>query len=229
MFFRGSFSSSSPFFLFFFLFAINGLILISALPDEIPGSTRLELIHRNSRKLSGNVVLGGRPKTQLEDIKQFHRRDVIRHRNIVSRRLEGVKTTSSVAVMPVHSGADFGTGEYFVHVNVGTPRQKLMLIVDTGSELTWMNCRYKCGRRCGTHKGTPNNQRVFTADRSSSFKTVPCSSHMCKVELANLFSLNRCPTPSTPCAYDYRCLIFYIHVYVCVILCVYLYMYTFPL
>lgn len=212
--FQGSFSSSSPFFLFFFLFSINGLVLISA---EILGSTRLELIHRNSPKLSGNVFLGERPKTQMENIKQFHRRDVMRRRNMVSRRLRGVETTSSVA-MPMHSGADYGTGEYFVHVKVGTPGQKFMLVADTGSELTWMNCRYKCGRNCGTHKGRLNNKRVFKADRSSSFQTVPCLSEMCKIELANLFSLATCPAPLTPCAYDYRYLIFS---YICICKCIF--------
>ncbi|XP_062093050.1 aspartic proteinase NANA, chloroplast-like [Humulus lupulus] len=204
MYFRASFSSSSSFFMFFLLFAINGLVLIFALPEEISGSvTRLELIHRNSPKLSGSVVLGERPKTQMENIKQFHRRDVIRIRNMVSRRRRATETASSVA-MPIHSGSDYGAGEYFVHVKVGTPGQRFMLVADTGSELTWMNCRYKCGRKCGTHKGRINDKRVFKADRSSSFRTVPCLSGMCKIELANLFSLTSCPTPLTPCAYDYR-------------------------
>ncbi|PON39210.1 Aspartic peptidase [Parasponia andersonii] len=193
---RGSFSLSSPFFPLLFLFAINGFALLGS-------TTRLELIHRNSPKLSGNVVLGGKPKSQMEIIREFHRRDVLRHRNMVSRRLRATETASSVA-MPMFSGSDYGTGEYFVHVNVGTPGQKFLLVVDTGSELTWMNCRYKCGRNCGTHKGRLNNKRVFRADRSSSFRTVPCLSQMCKVELANLFSLAKCPTPLTPCAYDYR-------------------------
>ncbi|KAF4393490.1 hypothetical protein CsatB_009783 [Cannabis sativa] len=181
----------SSFFIFFLLFlAING-----------EDATRLELIHRNSPKLSGNV----RPKTQMENIIQFHRRDVMRIRNMVTRRRRRVTEMETSVAMSIHSGSDYGAGEYFVHVKVGSPGQRFMLVADTGSELTWMNCRYKCGHKCGTHKGRiDDDKRVFKADRSSSFRTVPCLSGMCKIELANLFSLASCPTPLTPCAYDYR-------------------------
>ncbi|KAM6552130.1 hypothetical protein CsatB_001938 [Cannabis sativa] len=104
--------------------------------DEI---VRFELIHRNSPKLCGhdghNVFLGEKPKTQMENLKQFHQRDV-------SRRAILLETSSSVK-LPINSGSDYGTGEYFVHVTIGTPGQRFVLVADTGSELTWMNCRYK--------------------------------------------------------------------------------------
>ncbi|KAL5568790.1 hypothetical protein UlMin_025365 [Ulmus minor] len=183
-------------FLLFFVFAIDELVLVAS--NE---TMRLELVHRHSPKMEN--LLGERPRTRLEHIKYLYRRDIFRHR-LISRRRRNTETTSSIA-MPMHSGADYGTGEYFVHLKVGTPGQKFMLVADTGSELTWMNCRYHCRRNCtGIHRGRLNNKRVFRADRSSSFETVPCLSEMCKVDLANLFSLTLCPTPLTPCAYDYR-------------------------
>jgi len=183
--------------LFFFFFAINYGLLIDV------GATRLELLHRNSPKLAEKWQI---PETTMEKLIEFHRRDVLRHRMVSHRRM-GLETASSATssiAMPMNAGADYGVGEYFVHVTVGTPGQRFMLVADTGSDLTWMHCRYRCGRRCGTHKGRLNNRRVFHADRSSSFKTIPCLSEMCKVELANLFSLSKCPAPLTPCAYDYR-------------------------
>ncbi|PON44264.1 Aspartic peptidase [Trema orientale] len=202
--FRGSFSSSYPFFLFFLLFAINGLALISADDHEISGSTRLELIHRNSRKLSEKVGLDVRPKSQIENIKRLHHRDVQRRLTVVSRRPKAIETAASVA-MPLHSGSDFGTGEYFVEAHVGTPGQKFLLVADTGSELTWVKCNYNnCGRRRDCLRRIPNDKAVFSADRSSTFRPVVCSSRMCKTELSNLFSLARCPTNLSPCAYDYR-------------------------
>lgn len=110
--------------------------------------------------------------------------------------------------MPIHSASDYGLGQYFVTFKVGTPAQKVVLLVDTGSELTWMNCRYKCSPHCGGRnvnlEGRINRHRVFWADLSSSFKTVPCLSSMCKVELANLFSLTTCPSPDNPCKFDFR-------------------------
>ncbi|PON72605.1 Aspartic peptidase [Parasponia andersonii] len=199
----GSFSSSYPFFIFFLLFAINGLILISADNDEISGSTRLELIHRNSLKLSGKVGFDIRPKTQMENFKQLHHRDVLRRQNMVSRRRKTIETAASVS-MPMHSGSDFGTGEYFVEAVVGTPGQKFLLVADTGSELTWVKCKYdNCGRRPEC-LNKPLDKTVFNADHSTSFQTVPCSSQTCKSELSDLFSLARCPTNASPCAYDYR-------------------------
>lgn len=104
--------------------------------------------------------------------------------------------------VPMHSGADYGAGQYLVKLRVGSPAQRVVLIADTGSDLTWINCRYRCrGRRCS---GDSTHRRVFRADRSSSFTTVPCSSAICKIDLANLFSLASCPSPLDPCTYDYR-------------------------
>ncbi|XP_042029749.1 aspartic proteinase NANA, chloroplast-like [Salvia splendens] len=105
--------------------------------------------------------------------------------------------------LPLHSAADYGVGQYLVKLKMGTPGQHLVLIPDTGSDLTWTKCRYKChGDDCGRIK-TGHRSRVFHADRSSSFKTVPCSSTTCQTDLVDLFSLAICPSPLDPCAYDY--------------------------
>lgn len=114
--------------------------------------------------------------------------------------------------MPMHSGADYGIGQYLVGFKAGTPLQKFMLVADTGSDLTWMNCKYGCTHnpaKCSS--SSSSTEEVFEADNSSSFVTIPCSSDMCKIQLSNLFSLALCPSPSTPCAYDYRCAIYKIN------------------
>ncbi|KAK1397598.1 NAC domain-containing protein 29-like [Heracleum sosnowskyi] len=112
-----------------------------------------------------------------------------------------------VVDMAVHSGADYGIGQYLVAFKAGTPSQKLNLIVDTGSDLTWMNCKYSCNNdpnKCSGISRQQSKVEVFEADNSSSFNTIPCSSQMCKVDLSNLFSLAMCPFPFTPCGFDYR-------------------------
>ncbi|XP_017252509.1 aspartic proteinase NANA, chloroplast [Daucus carota subsp. sativus] len=131
---------------------------------------------------------------RVHSIVKIRRQLVEETRNNVSTR-DGV----NVAVeMSMHSGADFGIGQYVVAFKAGTPSQKLKLIVDTGSDLTWINCKYRGAN------GEESRDEVFEADNSSSFDTIPCSSEMCKVELSNLFSLAMCPLPSNPCAFDYR-------------------------
>lgn len=109
--------------------------------------------------------------------------------------------TSNIVKIPLRSGADRGLGQYFVSFRVGSPPQKFVLIADTGSDLTWMHCNHK-GENCPKDGLTPPN-RMFQADASSTFKTIPCSSRTCKVDLQDTFSLSMCPTPNTPCAYDY--------------------------
>lgn len=187
--------------------------------DDVPGNVdspppaavRLELIHRDSPKLHrGNgEIQGGHGHDQRQRWKELHRRDTLRHQNLMllhSRRRrdqeEGEEKDSFE--MPMHSGADYGTGEYFVRVSVGTPPQTFTLVADTGSDLTWVNCKHGCGRNCSVSKGKLSGKRAFRADHSSTFQPIPCSSRMCKSDLSDLFSLLRCPTPVTPCSYDYR-------------------------
>lgn len=104
--------------------------------------------------------------------------------------------------MPVRSGAYAGTGQYFVRVRVGTPAQRFLLVADTGSDLTWVKCRYgrrKCGKKkCGSD---PEAERIFRADRSRTFRPISCGSDLCRTNLP--FSLTTCPTPASPCDYDY--------------------------
>lgn len=140
---------------------------------------------------------------RLQSIAKIRRELVEETKKNVSR-----KDRLNVAVdMPMHSGADFGIGQYLVAFKAGTPSQKLKLIVDTASDLTWMKCKYSCENdpnKCSGMSGQDSKVEVFEADESSSFDTIPCSSEMCKVDLSNLFSLAMCPFPFTPCGFDYR-------------------------
>ena len=116
------------------------LLIIAISNGSTPSvqSLKMELIHRSA--ISGEFS-GSRDTT--ETIRLLHRRDVLRRNAVIQRRraTERASAGSSVA-MPMNSGSDYGVGEYFVHVRVGTPGQKFMLVADTGSDLTWMNCRY---------------------------------------------------------------------------------------
>ncbi|XVE53408.1 hypothetical protein DITRI_Ditri03aG0000600 [Diplodiscus trichospermus] len=207
--------------LIFLLFMILFLFVVQA-RQQHSNSIILELIHRDAPQLNAT------PKTQQQRLKDLVHHDFIRHNDIISLKwrqgleprprtrrhaweqerptTRAAKSYFSDAIeMPLGSGRDLGIGQYITSVKVGTPSQKFRLIVDTGSDLTWINCRYRCspGDNC-SKKGRIKRKRVFHAGLSSSFKPVPCFSHMCKVELMNLFSLTTCPTPLTPCAYDYR-------------------------
>ncbi|KAF5193862.1 Aspartic proteinase NANA, chloroplast [Thalictrum thalictroides] len=182
-----------PFITIFF----NGFFSFSAFGSKT--TMQFELIHRHSvHELSP-------PKNQFERVQELVQIDNHRIHMIsqtVGRRRKDLETKSSgsgsAAAIPLHSGAYSGTGQYFVQFRVGTPSQKFLLVADTGSDLTWMNCRFTC-HNCPRRSIT--NRRVFHAHRSLSFKIIPCSSEMC---LTLPFSLTLCTEPKAPCNYDYR-------------------------
>ncbi|KAM1004151.1 hypothetical protein ACFX13_004450 [Malus domestica] len=222
---------NSTLFIIFLLSVIQSFVFVHAFNGASQGNAlKLKLIHRYSPHYNG-LHEDEKPKTQQELFRLLHSHDVVRHQMMSHRRQQheeeeeeveslrddqGVLLNSSGSTtrrmvsekrgsmaMPISSGWDYGSGQYLVKIKIGTPPQRFMLIADTGSDLTWINCRYRCGKRCGTHKGRLQHKRVFHADLSSSFKSVPCSSNLCRVGLSGMFSLNQCPTPSSPCKYDY--------------------------
>ncbi|XP_057454028.1 aspartic proteinase NANA, chloroplast isoform X2 [Lotus japonicus] len=193
--------------------------------EEVQGMS-MELVHRHdARRFAGEV-------DQVEAIKGFILRDTLRRQSMNQRF--GLRNSNNGShrrkdsemvqfQLPMHSGRDYGLGEYFVQVKVGTPGQKFWLAADTGSEFTWFNSVHKTHNKTQTknhgggghkkHKGKlrkrgkkvrHNNpcNGVFCPQRSRTFKTVTCSSRKCKVELSDLFSLTYCPKPSDPCLYD---------------------------
>ncbi|XP_022727601.1 aspartyl protease family protein 2-like [Durio zibethinus] len=173
---------------------------------------RFNLIHRHSPELGedpGTTL--GPPSSQRERIKQLMHGDNARLHTISQRigprrkNVEVMMATTykiNLVELPMRSAADIGTGQYFVSFRVGSPPKKFIMIADTGSSLTWMKCKYKC-KNCSRER-TILDERIFQANKSRTFKPIPCSSDVCKIDLFRSFSLAHCPTPMAPCGYDYR-------------------------
>ncbi|GMY09587.1 aspartic proteinase NANA, chloroplast-like [Fagus crenata] len=185
----------------------NFLFGVHAFASATDVAAQFELIHRHAPEVYKNGTTLGPPKTRLERIKQLVHSDNARWQTI-SRRLQGQGQRRMAfefhggdnkfpVDIPMRSAADTGSGQYFVSFRVGTPPKKFVLIADTGSDVTWINCCHNCFDSNGTH-------RIFHPKRSPSFKTIPCLSEMCKVDLAGSFSLSYCPTKLSPCSFDYR-------------------------
>ncbi|WVZ87699.1 hypothetical protein U9M48_034297 [Paspalum notatum var. saurae] len=73
----------------------------------------------------------------------------------------------------VVSGLDEGSGEYFVRVGVGSPPTEQYLVVDSGSDVIWVQCR-PCGE-CYAQADP-----LFDPATSSTFSPVPCGSAICR-------------------------------------------------
>ncbi|GAB4842871.1 hypothetical protein Ancab_012850 [Ancistrocladus abbreviatus] len=93
------------------------------------------------------------------------------------------------------SGVTLGSGEYFMDVYVGTPPKKFSLIVDTGSDLNWIQCVpcYDCFEQKGPH---------YNPEDSSSFRNISCHDPRCHLVAS--------PDPPHPCkAQNQGCPYFY--------------------
>ncbi|CAJ2655374.1 unnamed protein product [Trifolium pratense] len=66
-----------------------------------------------------------------------------------------------------------GKGEYLMSYSVGTPPFRLYGIVDTGSDIVWLQCE-PC-KKCYNQ-----TTLIFNPSKSSSYKNIPCLSKLCQ-------------------------------------------------
>ncbi|KAL8114068.1 aspartyl protease family protein 2-like [Apium graveolens] len=71
------------------------------------------------------------------------------------------------------SGLAHGSGEYFTRLGVGTPARYSYMVLDTGSDVVWIQCS-PC-RKCYTQ-----SDPVFDPTKSSTFGGVACGSLLCR-------------------------------------------------
>ncbi|CAH9147180.1 unnamed protein product [Cuscuta epithymum] len=72
----------------------------------------------------------------------------------------------------VVSGVDEGSGEYFVRIGVGIPATYQYMVIDSGSDILWVQCQ-PC-TQC-YHQSDP----IFDPSLSASFAGMPCNSFLC--------------------------------------------------
>ncbi|KAJ6811013.1 putative protein ASPARTIC PROTEASE IN GUARD CELL 1 [Iris pallida] len=74
---------------------------------------------------------------------------------------------------PVISGSSQGSGEYFSRVGVGSPAQALYLVLDTGSDVSWVQCQpcADCYQQ---------SDPIFDPSASSSYSPLDCYSDACR-------------------------------------------------
>jgi hypothetical protein len=75
-------------------------------------------------------------------------------------------------IATLESGVSLGSGEYFMDVFIGTPPKHFSLILDTGSDLNWLQCSpcEDCYEQVGPK---------YDPSMSSSYSAIPCSCPQC--------------------------------------------------
>ncbi|KAL5715514.1 hypothetical protein ACHQM5_017324 [Ranunculus cassubicifolius] len=127
------------------------------------------------------------PRHTLEKSKFSSYSDLILSRlNRDSQRVKyihnklGVNPTSEFSA-PLSPGA----GEYYAEIGFGTPSTKVQTIVDTGSDVTWIQCK-PC-QSCYKQDGP-----IFDPSASSSYELVSCSAPECAALSSSSCLKNTC-------------------------------------
>ncbi|RZC84270.1 hypothetical protein C5167_047054 [Papaver somniferum] len=84
------------------------------------------------------------------------------------------------------------SGDYLMKLSIGSPPIDILAIVDTGSDLTWIQCK-PC-EDC-----FDQSSPLFDPEQSSTFRDVACGSNSCNQLLGN----GRCDANNINCEYTY--------------------------
>ncbi|RYR44833.1 hypothetical protein Ahy_A08g041108 isoform A [Arachis hypogaea] len=132
-------------------------------PDPEPESASLSVSLHHIDALSSN-------KTPHELFTQRLQRDAARVK--INQTGFGSQPGSSFS-SSVISGLAQGSGEYFTRLGVGTPPRYLYMVLDTGSDVVWLQCA-PC-KKCYSE-----SDPVFDPKGSRTFAPVPCGSPLCR-------------------------------------------------
>ncbi|CAA0831386.1 Eukaryotic aspartyl protease family protein [Striga hermonthica] len=112
-------------------------------------------------------------------------------------RVAAIATRTGNFSSPIISGFSHGIGEYFTLIGVGTPPKPFYMILDTGSDLTWLEC-LPC-ETCYHHQ----LDGIFVPTQSSSFALVHCYDLLCYLLQYPLGSPQECnKQPDQHCLYE---------------------------
>eukprot|EP01018_Ginkgo_biloba_P029861 Gb_06974 [translate_table: standard] len=112
--------------------------------------------------------------TLAELIREATDKDKIRFNSIL-KSLDSATTNyepKKTAMEPLHPGLRIGTGNYIANIAFGTPPNRFSLLMDTGSDITWIQC-IPC-TDCHAQA-----EQLFDPARSLSYRTLPCNSSAC--------------------------------------------------
>uniref|UniRef100_A0A6V7QQY6 Peptidase A1 domain-containing protein n=1 Tax=Ananas comosus var. bracteatus TaxID=296719 RepID=A0A6V7QQY6_ANACO len=106
--------------------------------------------------------------------------DAARVRSIAARlsKTPSARPTSldlqpeSVSV-PLTPGTSVGVGNYVTRISLGTPATSYVMVVDTGSSLSWLQCS-PCAVSCHDQVGS-----IFDPSASNTYQSVSCSAPEC--------------------------------------------------
>ncbi|KAL5850130.1 hypothetical protein ACOSQ4_008143 [Xanthoceras sorbifolium] len=132
--------------------------------SKVSSKASLELVHKYG---PCSELKKGKPNTPSWS--QILLKDQARVHSINSRRRQymnsdknQLKQTKSTS-FPFGYDSSIGLGEYYAIVDIGTPGQSVYVILDTGSDITWIQCK-PCSVQCFKQPGP-----IFDPSKSSTY------------------------------------------------------------
>ena len=147
------------------IFVLINISSCLAKPNHINGGFSLDLIDRDSPQ----SPLYNPAYSQFDRLKNAFQRSTSRAFHLSKR----AGFTSNNASIDVNISSAFV--EYLMLIKLGTPPVKVVGIVDTGSDLTWAQCKpcVNCYKQVGPPILVPSN--------SSTYRSLSCQSKGCKL------------------------------------------------
>ncbi|KAM7264031.1 hypothetical protein ACFE04_001714 [Oxalis oulophora] len=137
------------------LFAASGAYKFNS------SAVRFSIYHRSVIHSNSNVSLSDLLSWDEERVKSLN-----------NRITQGISNSVSI---PLNSGLSIGSRNYLVRVGFGMPAKFYSLIMDTGSTLTWLQCK-PCVLHCH-----PQVDLMFDPSASKTFKYLPCTTSQCSL------------------------------------------------
>ncbi|XP_019443421.1 PREDICTED: aspartic proteinase-like protein 2 [Lupinus angustifolius] len=105
------------------------------------------------------------------NLSQLRAMDMKRHGRILQ---------ASVVNFPVYGTADpIAAGLYYTSVHLGSPPREFHVTIDTGSDMSWVNC-VSCNG-CPQTSNLRIKLNYFDPESSSTSSVIPCSHHKCAI------------------------------------------------
>ncbi|XP_037458275.1 aspartyl protease family protein At5g10770-like [Triticum dicoccoides] len=141
----------------------------TSISSELPNRASVPLAHRHGPCAPS----GGSGKPSLAE---RLRRDRARANYIIRKASARRKMFSAGdASVPTFLGDSVDSLEYVVTLGIGTPPVQQTVLIDTGSDLSWVQCA-----PCNSTQCYPQKDPLFDPRKSSTFAPIPCATDACK-------------------------------------------------
>ncbi len=131
----------------------------------------LKVIHKYGPCFQSNEDLVQIPSHTEILLQDQHRVNSI-HSRLSNNSNSNILWDSQASTIPAKSGLNIGSGSYIVTVGFGTPKRDLRLVFDTGSDLTWTQCK-----PCAVCYNQLDP--IFDPYKSTSYTNIPCPTPLC--------------------------------------------------